>query len=181
MNKLIAALAVSVIAAGCAHQQPKEEPKPAATTQAPQAATPPPAPAPKAESRPAVTKPVAVNPLDDPNSLLSRRSIYYDFDDSTIKDQYKPLVQAHAGYLSSHSGAKIRVEGNCDERGSREYNLALGQRRADAVRSAMEVLGAKQDQVETVSWGAEKPKALGHDEAAWAEDRRSDILYEKQQ
>jgi peptidoglycan-associated lipoprotein len=119
------------------------------------------------------------DPLTDPNSRLAKRSIYYDFDQTGIKDEFKPLIQAHAEYLVAHPATRIRVEGNCDERGSREYNLALGQRRADGVKAAMKVLGTADQQVDTVSWGEEKPKAMGHDESAWSEDRRSDIVYEK--
>lgn len=173
-------VAVAFFAAGCASQQPKEEPKapvetPRAAQEAPKKVEPQPA------TKPVQSSPVAVNPLDDPRSLLSKRSIYYDFDKSDIKGEYKPLVQAHAGYLTGHRGAKVRIEGNCDERGSREYNLALGQRRADSVKTAMKLLGATDGQIDTVSWGEEKPKASGHDEAAWAENRRSDIVYEKTQ
>jgi len=117
------------------------------------------------------------DPFADANNLLSKRSIYYDFDNSTIKGDYKSEVQAHGAYLASHGGAKVVIEGNCDERGSREYNVGLGQRRADSVKSMLKLLGVKDGQIQTVSWGKEKPKAMGHSEAAWAENRRSDIVY----
>lgn len=120
---------------------------------------------------------VGANPLHDPNSILAKRSIYYDFDKSEIKSEYRGLVEAHAGYLRGHGQAAVRIEGNCDERGSREYNLALGQRRADGVKKALELLGVADQRIETTSWGEEKPKATGHDEAAWAQNRRSDIIY----
>lgn len=115
--------------------------------------------------------------LKDPNSILSRRSVYFDFDSFTIKDEAKPLVEAHAKFLREHPELKVLIQGNTDERGSREYNLALGQKRADAVKKALTLLGAKDAQIESVSLGEEKPKNAGHDESAYAENRRGDILY----
>lgn len=115
--------------------------------------------------------------LTDPKSILSKRSIYFDYDKYDIKPEFKELVSAHAKYLSSHKEAKVLIQGNTDERGSREYNLALGQKRADAVKKGLVLVGAKEEQVESVSLGEEKPKADGHDEAAWAQNRRGDILY----
>jgi peptidoglycan-associated lipoprotein len=131
-----------------------------------------------AEGQPLKDKPFAGGPLTDPNNILSKRSIYFDFDSNLVKDEFKPIVSAHARYLQQNGGAKMRIEGNADERGSREYNLALGQRRADAVRQMMQLLGARSTQIETVSFGEEKPQAMGHDEAAWAENRRADIVYQ---
>ena len=87
------------------------------------------------------------------------------------------MVEAHAKFLHEHKELRVRVEGNCDERGSREYNLALGQRRADSIKRAMTLLGVPPRQIETVSFGSEKPKAVGSNEEAWAENRRSDIVY----
>jgi peptidoglycan-associated lipoprotein len=115
--------------------------------------------------------------LKDPASLLSKRSVYYDFDMYSIRDEFQPVVEAHAKFLREHKELRVRVEGNCDERGSREYNLALGQRRADAIKRALTLLGVPAKQIETVSFGAEKPKAPGSSEEAWAENRRSDIVY----
>lgn len=115
--------------------------------------------------------------LRDPNSILSKRSIYFDFDSFSIKDEAKPLVEAHAKFLREHPELKVLIQGNTDERGSREYNLALGQKRADAVKKALVLLGAKDAQIESVSLGEEKPKNAGHDESAYAENRRGDILY----
>ncbi len=131
-----------------------------------------------AESQPLQDKPYAGGPLTDPNNILSKRSIYFDFDSNLVKDEFKPVVSAHARYLQQNGGAKMRIEGNADERGSREYNLALGQRRADAVRQMMQLLGARSTQIETVSFGEEKPRGMGHDEAAWAENRRAYIVYQ---
>jgi len=117
------------------------------------------------------------NPLTDPNNILSKRSVYFDFDEYLVKDKYKSMVLSHARYLRENSNASIRLEGNADERGSREYNLALGQRRADSVKRVMTLAGTPENQVESVSLGEEKPRAIGHNEAAWAENRRADIRY----
>jgi peptidoglycan-associated lipoprotein len=123
------------------------------------------------------SKPQARNVLTDPNSPLSKRSIYYEFDKFDVREEYRPLVEAHAKYLRENPGAKMLVQGNTDERGSREYNVGLGQRRSDGVKKMLVLLGARETQVEAVSLGEEKPKSEGHDESAWAQNRRSDILY----
>jgi len=115
--------------------------------------------------------------LTDPKSKLSQRSIYFDLDKYEVKDEYKDLVAAHAKYLVANKGFKVLLQGNTDERGSREYNLSLGQKRAEAVKRSLTLLGVKDDQIESVSLGEEKPKNAGHDEAAWSENRRADILY----
>jgi peptidoglycan-associated lipoprotein len=115
--------------------------------------------------------------LKEAGSPLSKRSIYYDYDSYSIKEEYVPLVDAHAKLLMQHGDVKVAVQGNCDDRGSREYNLALGQRRADSVKRAMVLLGVNDKQIETVSFGAEKPMAFGQDEESWAKNRRSDIVY----
>jgi peptidoglycan-associated lipoprotein len=117
------------------------------------------------------------NPLKDPNNILSKRSVYFEYDSFTIADKYKPIVEAHAKYLAANRNARVTLQGHADERGSREYNIALGQKRADAEKRMMTLLGAQETIVETVSFGKEKPKNLGHDEAAWAENRRVDIIY----
>jgi len=115
--------------------------------------------------------------LSDPKNILSKRSVYFDYDNYAIKDQYKPLVEAHGRFLTSNPKMKMLIQGNTDERGSREYNIALGQKRADATKRALMLFGAKEEQLESVSLGKEKPRNLGHDEAAWAENRRADMLY----
>jgi peptidoglycan-associated lipoprotein len=118
-----------------------------------------------------------MDPLNDPQGVLAKRSIYFDLDSYTVKDEFKPVLEAHARYLGANRTRQIVIQGNTDERGGREYNLALGQKRAEAVRRAMSLLGVQENQMEAVSFGKEKPKALGSDEAAWAENRRADIAY----
>jgi len=128
-------------------------------------------------TRPTSQAPVAGNPLRDPNNILSKRSVFFDYDSNSVKDEYRGLVQAHSRYLADKRDTNIRIEGNCDERGSREYNLALGQRRAEAVKKVMTVLGVTDARIETVSYGEEKPLAQGHDEQSWSQNRRADIKY----
>jgi len=120
---------------------------------------------------------VTIDPLDDPKGALAGRSIYFAYDDFSVDPKYQPLIQAHGQYIGSHGAAQIRIEGNTDERGSREYNLALGDKRAQIVAKQLVLMGAKQSQIEAVSYGEERPKAEGHDEAAYAENRRADIRY----
>jgi peptidoglycan-associated lipoprotein len=115
--------------------------------------------------------------LRDPSNILSKRNVFFDFDSFVVKDEYRPLVEAHARYLSGNRQARATIQGNTDERGSREYNIALGQRRADAIKRMMTLIGAQDTQVETVSFGKEKPRNPGHDEAAWAQNRRGDIVH----
>jgi peptidoglycan-associated lipoprotein len=119
--------------------------------------------------------------LTDPKNILSKRSIFFDYDSNLVKDEYKPVVSAHARYLQQNGRSKMRIEGNADDRGSREYNLALGQRRADAVKQMMQVLGAKADQIETVSFGEEKPRCSDSSESCWSQNRRGDIVYPSDQ
>ena len=115
--------------------------------------------------------------LTDPKSILSKRSIYFDYDKFDVKPEYKDLVSGHAKFLANNRQFKMLIQGNTDERGSREYNLALGQKRAEAVKKQLILLGAREEQVESVSLGEEKPKNPGQNEAAWAENRRGDMLY----
>jgi peptidoglycan-associated lipoprotein len=174
MKKLVISFVLVNLLAACASEKPKEpeaavaEPAPAATA---------PAVAPVPEPTPAPVPVVAVDPLNDPASILAKRSVYYPFDVSAVQEADKPIILAHAKYLSEHPDRKVRVEGNADERGSNEYNLALGQRRAEGVKKMLELGGAKASQIETISYGEEKPMATGHDEASWSQNRRSDIKY----
>lgn len=119
----------------------------------------------------------AMAKLRDPNSPLSQRSVYFGFDQYSVQSEYNRLLQAHAKFIASEPKARMLIQGNTDDRGSREYNLALGQQRADAVKKQLVLMGAPESQIESVSLGKEKPKALGDNEAAWAENRRADMLY----
>jgi len=118
-----------------------------------------------------------VSPLDDPSSPLSVRIIYFDYDSSDIRSEYRPAIEAHAGYLAANSGVIVTLEGHADERGSREYNLALGERRAQSVKRQLVLLGASAGQIRLVSYGEERPAVDGHDEASWQQNRRVEILY----
>lgn len=176
IRMICAISAVALVAAGCASTKLEEKPAPVVEQSKPPP-PPPPAPAPPPVARVEAPPPQPVDPLNDPNGILAKRSVYFDFDKSLIKSDYQSLIEAHGRYLVEHAARQVRIEGNCDERGGREYNLALAQRRADAVRERMELVGVVAARIETVSFGKEKPKALGHDETAWAENRRADIVY----
>lgn len=163
---VVASLAAALLAA-CSSQPPAPEAKPA---------PPPPkveAPAPKTEA----VDPWGVAALKDPNSILSKRSVYFDFDEYVIKDEFRSLVEAHAKFLGHNPSIKMLIQGNADERGSREYNLALGQKRAEAVKKALVLQGGQESQVEAVSLGEEKPRCTEHSEDCWAQNRRDDMLY----
>jgi peptidoglycan-associated lipoprotein len=129
-------------------------------------------------ARPLDDKPVTGDALKDPGNILSKREIYFDLDSNLVKEEYKPVVAAHARYLQQNRAAKMRIEGNADERGSREYNIALGQRRADAVKQMMQLLGAQPAQIETVSFGEEKPRCNTQEESCFQQNRRGDIVYQ---
>src|SRR5262249_42719331 len=117
-------------------------------------------------------------PLDElKTGVLAKRSVYFDFDKFDVKDEYKPVVEAHARYLRDHPGAKMLIHGKAEERGRREYNVGLAQRRSDSVKKMLTLLGARESQVESVSLGEEKPKCADHGEQCWAQNRRGDMLY----
>ena len=117
------------------------------------------------------------DPLNDPNSHLSVRIIYFAYDSSEVRPEFRPAIEAHANYLATHPDTIITLEGHTDERGSREYNLALGESRAEAVKRQMTLLGASAGQIRIVSYGEEQPAVDGHDENAWSQNRRVMILY----
>jgi len=168
MKTTFASFAIAVLA-GCASQSTPES-------------SPAPAPAPSANaSTPSVrsssSASISGTPTRTSYAMPAARSVYYEFDKAEIKSEGVKTIEANAQYLRAHPEVKVKVEGNADERGSREYNLALGQRRADAVSKRMAILGIPTDRIEAVSFGKEKPKVTGHDESAWSENRRSDIVY----
>jgi peptidoglycan-associated lipoprotein len=120
---------------------------------------------------------ISSSPFEDPNNPLSKHTVYFDFDSAEVKPGDREIVMAHAQYLASHPQTKVVLEGNTDERGSREYNIALGERRAKSVAQLMLLQGVSQSQIDVISFGEERPIALGHDESAWALNRRVDIIY----
>lgn len=120
-----------------------------------------------------------MDPFNPQSPLAQQRSVYFDFNSYVVPDQYRSLVEMHSSYLTSNSQQRIRIEGNADARGGSEYNLALGQRRSEAVARMMTLLGVNANQVEAISFGKERPKALGNTEADFAENRRADIVYQQ--
>lgn len=150
---------------------PAKAPAPVANAAAP---APAPAPAQTASTNTAAAVPAY---LDPNNPVSSQRSVYFGFDDFTIKADQQHVVDLQGKFLAAHPEVAVKVEGNADERGSAEYNLALGQKRADAVVAGLKVFGVKPAQMEAISWGKEKPRATGHDEAAWSQNRRVDVVY----
>lgn len=123
------------------------------------------------------TAPSAVDELNNPNSPLAKRVVYFDFDSSAIRDDDRATIEAHAKYLVQHPNVKVTLEGHTDERGTREYNIALGERRANAVRDMMQLQGVSPNQISTVSYGEERPAVLGSDESAYRMNRRVEIVY----
>ncbi len=174
---LLSALLV-LLAACSTPQRQVTAPAPAAPAPAP---TPAPAPAPAPVA--AATPPASVNDsallphLDAQNPISTQRTVYFDFDDATVKSEFTPLLERHGRYLAANAGLSIRVEGHTDERGSAEYNLALGQRRAQSVVQALQVLGVRPTQMEAVSWGEERPAVSGSDESTWSQNRRAELRY----
>lgn len=116
--------------------------------------------------------------INDPQSPLAERLVFFEYDKSDIKPEFQDMLEAHGRYLASYPDVKIRLEGHTDERGSREYNLALAEQRAKAVRQVLLLHGAPAANLEVVSFGEEVPMTLGHDEAAWSQNRRVELVYE---
>ncbi len=174
LRTLAGFLALAAVMAGCATPNAPEQTPAGIVDRSPGTKVTPPTVAPVVAGQ---VGGGVLSVLTDPKSILSKRSIYFDYDQYVIKDEFKALVDAHAKFLAANPSYKMLIQGNADERGSREYNLALGQKRADALRQALKLLGVRENQLESVSLGEEKPKNEGHDEAAWAENRRDDMLY----
>jgi peptidoglycan-associated lipoprotein len=184
MRKIVPALFIAIALAGCSSTPTKEQAgaavedrssKPMDQPKPPEVVDVKPVVPGSADSGSALAGDPA---LRDPNSILSKRLVYFDYDSNIVKEQFRPLVSAHAKYIVQHNAARMVIQGHTDERGSREYNLALGQRRADAVKQMMTVLGADAARIETVSFGEEKPAAEGATEAAFAQNRRAVIVYQ---
>lgn len=173
--RLAPAFAVAALLGACASTPVSAPVAPPAPTPVPAPAAP--APAPMAHPVAAPAAPETPAWLDPSNPVARQRSVFFDFDESLIREQDRPVVELQGRFLAAHPAVHVRVEGNTDERGGSEYNLALGQRRAEAVAKALELMGVKAGQVEAVSFGKERPRATGHDEASWAQNRRADVAY----
>jgi peptidoglycan-associated lipoprotein len=171
-HKNLAVIAsLSILLAACSSQPPAPEQQAAPVTSGtPSAAT----PAPVTEG---AIDSTTIAALTNPKSAVYARDVYFDYDQFSIKDQFKPLIEAHAKLLTKNPAVKVMIQGNADERGSREYNLALGQKRAEAVKQSLLLLGATDNQVEAVSLGKEKPVCTEHSEDCWAKNRRAHLLY----
>ena len=171
-----AVLAVAAALYGCATTESQDSSTSAGTPSAgkPSASTSTGSPSggPVGSRSAATSGPGAASGMQRPDM---KRSVYYEFDKYDVKPEYRTLVESHARWLKANPQAKLVIEGNADERGSREYNVALGQRRAESVTKMLMLLGAKADQIEAVSWGEEKPRSGGHDESSWSENRRADF------
>lgn len=181
-KSLLMSVLLAATLAACSNNAVKEKPAaPVVESSKSSQTSQPSAPAKEetASTASAVQTEVSVNPLKDPNNILSKRSIYFDFDKDEVKAEFRPLVEAHAKYLIANPNAKVIFQGSADNRGSREYNLSLGQRRSVAVKKAVNVLGAQDKQIETVSYGEEKAKDC-KDETCYQQDRRVDIVYENE-
>jgi peptidoglycan-associated lipoprotein len=178
MFKRISAITIISLLAACSSSGDKQPEAPVTESQGRQPVTgdstskPPPGPD---TNRITTVTPPQLDELT--TGVLAKRSVYFDLDSFEVKPEYRSLVEAHASFLRKNPGRKVVVEGNTDERGSREYNLSLGQKRAEAVKKMLVLLGVPESQLEAVSFGEEKPKAQGKDEAAFAENRRGDLSY----
>jgi peptidoglycan-associated lipoprotein len=174
------AIAVAALIVGCTTTPEGEQQTPAPVTEASKPGAAKPGAVPETGRIPSVDVTAKAQEGKDPRlkqGALAQRSIYYDLDQFDVRDEYRGLVEAHAKYLRENPSARILIQGNTDERGSREYNVGLGQRRSDGVKKMLIILGARENQIESVSLGEEKPQAEGHNEEAWSKNRRSDILY----
>ncbi|MFV1983204.1 MAG: peptidoglycan-associated lipoprotein Pal [Thiohalomonadales bacterium] len=120
---------------------------------------------------------ISQHPLDAKTGLLAKRVIYFEFNQATISDEDREFISAHAKYLSENNSDSVVLEGHADERGTREYNISLGERRAKAVMELLVLQGAGKSQIQVISFGEERPVALGHDESSWSQNRRVELVY----
>jgi len=176
MRNLILVTAAAALVSACGSQPPAPEQSPSNVES-------------RTPSDVVVSKPVAnvvpqptfdaMSPaaLKDPRSPLSKRAVYFDLDSYVVKEEYQSLLAAHSKFLAANGKMKMLIQGNSDERGSREYNLALAQKRSDAVKKSLALMGVKEDQMEAVSLGEEKPVCTEQSEECWARNRRGEMLY----
>jgi len=177
MRALLSISVLALLLTGCGSQPPAPEQQPAIVEgRVPSAIQTQPVTPVEIKSGEAFD-PMSMAALKDPRSQLSKRNVLFDYDSYIVKDEYQALLAAHGKFLAANSRMKMLIQGNADDRGSREHNLALGQKRADAVKKSLTLLGASDDQIESVSLGEEKSACSEATEACWAQNRRSDILY----
>jgi peptidoglycan-associated lipoprotein len=172
LASLTAAVTAALILSACSSQPPAQEQGGAPVTDGKSATTATPTPVTASG-----VDPYSLAALKDPKSAVYKRSVFFDFDQYVIKDEFKPLIEAHGKLLAKNPKVKMLIQGNADERGSREYNLALGQKRAEAVKKALLLQGGTEAQIEAVSLGEEKPRCKESAESCWSQNRRSDMLY----
>jgi peptidoglycan-associated lipoprotein len=176
MKTLIKTALIALTCAGmisCSTKEPAPEPAPEPVVQ--------PAPEP---AQPAPVDPMSYDDprnLDNPRSLLSKRVIYFDFDKSDLKDEYRDILGAHAAFMRSNGNARVTLEGHADERGTREYNLGLGERRGNSVTDYLDASGASAGQLSVVSYGEERPVANCSNDSCWSQNRRVEIIYTRVQ
>lgn len=161
--KKIAVVLVALMVAACS-STPKTNPSQAAPANTPNAA-------------PAAASETAPSNVAAQETAKQEQSIYFDFDKSIVKPEYRAVIRSQAGFMKANKSDVVTVEGNCDERGSAEYNLALGQRRADSAKKLLVASGVPASRIKTTSWGKEKPKLLCHEEKCWKENRRDDFMH----
>ena len=172
---LFVVAALSMVLAACSSTPIATGEAPVASVAAPAPVSTPPADA--TSNTAPVAPPAVLDHLDMNSPLYKQKSVYFDYDVFAIKSEFTAMLELHAGYLKSHPELQVKLEGNADERGGREYSLSLGQKRSESVKRALVTLGAGESQLEAVSFGEEKPRATGHDEVSWAENRRVDFVY----
>ncbi|RUL76731.1 peptidoglycan-associated lipoprotein Pal [Dyella choica] len=166
MNKTARIALVALLCVGAAACTKKQETKPTTPPQETQAVTP---------AQPGANKYTAADL--DTDACLKQRVVYFDFDKDEVKPEFQQIMQCHAKFLQDVPTSRMRLEGNADERGTREYNLGLGERRANAVSSALQANGGSASQVSVISYGKEKPVCREHNEDCWSKNRRVEIVY----
>jgi peptidoglycan-associated lipoprotein len=176
--RLFVIAAALLIVAGCS-TTPEEQTAAGVESRQPPAASPGPAVALQRPHMPSVdlTRPLAQPAAAAAAGTLAKRTVFFAYDEFAVADEYRPLLETHARHLRTNPKARIMIQGSADERGSREYNVALGQRRAESVKKMLVLFGAAESQIEAVSLGEEKPLCRDHQENCWSKNRRGDILY----
>ena len=168
--RLLLALFIAVAISACKTTEPEETTAPETTDTAPVKEV-------TTQAAPDPRDYTDARNFDNSNSLLSKRVVYFDFDKSEVKSEYRAIVAAHAAYVSANGSARVTLEGHADERGTREYNLGLGERRGNAISGLLSAAGAMGSQLDTVSYGEERPVCRVSDDSCWSQNRRVEIVY----